>query len=207
MNRSTRIPTILAGLLISMNLFPEPAAAQTLPQRSEYRVIRQVEAFGPGTEIKLKLRSGKNLRGAIGTVQEWEFEIVTGKNKPPTRIAYSDLRLLEVRRVVFPDPASRRDRVRRAITELGTSEYIKVRLVSGDKLTGWINNPEDGEFLLVPNQQTQGEFISYDDVTDLWPLNAPRGRSGMHPLKKLAIGYAIIMGLIFAGGRSPGGLP
>ena len=205
MKLSRRFSIILAALLTWGTISPALAQTGAMAPYTEDPFRLRVRAFGTGTEVRLILVSGKKLRGTVGILEDSEFELITGRNAR-TWIPYLNLRHLEVRRIVFPDETSRRDAVRSVIRELGAGRFVKLKLVSGDKIKGVIQDPQEADFLLVPDRK-RSELIPYDEVVDLQPADAPNPKAGMHPLKKIAIGYAIIMGLIFAGSRSPGGLP
>jgi hypothetical protein len=117
------------------------------------------------------------------------------------------VREVRVKRLVYPDPSTRADRVRRAIEAFGIGEHIKVKLTSKKTRHGTIWQPQDDVFTFVPDNSAGRLPIAYDEVVELQPTVAPRPRQGRHPLVKFGIAYGVLMAFIWIGSGSNGGLP
>jgi hypothetical protein len=86
--RTFTAQALLLGLLhfslgsAGMNLRAAPPANE-LKQR--------IEQFGVGTELKLKLNGGDNVRGRVESIGNESFLLATNDNAAPREIAYNQL--------------------------------------------------------------------------------------------------------------------
>ena len=52
---------------------------------------QQVDRWGVGAEVKVKLAGGKNLRGAISGIEDESFLLVKGQKASPKRVGYAEV--------------------------------------------------------------------------------------------------------------------
>ena len=63
--------------------------AATLPNSTLTK--QQVELFGVGADVKVKLTSGKKLRGSIGGIDAQSFDLISRRDRSPRRITYDQV--------------------------------------------------------------------------------------------------------------------
>ncbi len=125
----------------------------------------QVEQFGPGARVKVKLTSGQRVSGSIDSVRENGFSIVTNKDEGPREIGYGDVRQLKLatRRYTahdHPDPSA----ARRVVMALGVGHHIVVN-PSGEKaIHGNIQSIDTEGFTVVPDNAAKPVTIAYSDI-------------------------------------------
>jgi sRNA-binding regulator protein Hfq len=210
-----RTKYIAAALVVTIAWTNTAARLDAATEWSNY-YKEKIETFGPGTEVEIELHNGKRLRGAILDFNDVCFDLMTGKRDSPLRIAFENVKNLQVTRVTIARDSSQ---LRTVLRTLGNDGEVKLRLASGKKLKGRIHWTREEEFDLVMGRKAETVTINYHDVDELWPLgdkdNAtfalpppqPQQRKKLSGFKKFCIAYAVIMMLIIKGGGTSGGLP
>jgi hypothetical protein len=156
---------------------------------------QKIEAFGPGTQLRIELENGKKLRGTINSLDDAGFDLTNGK-----RVVFDGIKEIRVTRVTYPDGASRIMRVHTSVRALGGHRDIKLRLVSGKTITARICATREDAFDVLTGRNAETVTIPYDDVEELSPVfNAAPSKTGFS-WKKWAIGYGLFMLLIAAAG-------
>jgi ribosome maturation factor RimP len=201
MNYSRFLVLFLVGLLIRPNL----AGFEWLEAAPQPQSRRDVEAFGVGTEVKL-VAGGKTWKGSIVAFNNENFDLMAGGSRT-RRISYSAVTEFAVTKATYRDSESRFDQVRRGILALGPAERVKMKLVSGKSLKGQIQKVHQDSFTFLEDKKLEVAAIPYVEVLELRPQPPVSPKRPMSGFKKFAIGYGIIMLLIWSGSKKPGSLP
>ena len=170
--------------------------------RSGY-LMQRVEAFGTGAEVSIELQNGKKVRGTMDFFDAAQIRLIDKGQA----IAFENIKDLKVTKVTYGDPSERANRVQSAVQGLGVNQKVKLRLVSGKTLKGWIQYSGENTFDLVSGEQAEIRTVAYDEVQTIWPgatsraLPFPQARpSPKAAFKKIAVAFAVIF-LLMASGK------
>ncbi len=95
--------------------------AATLPNPTLTK--QQVELFGVGADVKVKLTSGKKLRGTVGALEEYGFDLISDRGGSLRRLSYDQVTELKLAKSTYktkgaPNPEEvRRVAARRVVTQ------------------------------------------------------------------------------------------
>lgn len=131
---------------------------------------QQVELFGVGAEVKVKLASGKKLGGAIGAIDASSFALISPREGSPRQIAYDEVTELKLAKSTYrasapPNP----EEARRVVAGLGVGKHIAVKVTSGKKFRGHLQAINEDHFVLFPDREAASIEIAYGDVQELGP--------------------------------------
>ena len=182
-----RIAAALIASLLWMN-------AVEVSAQSDHVIREQIELFGPGTEVKLKLANGKVLQGSIGLVDRESFELISKQNHDRMGIAYRAVAQFEVRKKFLPGAGDTETEVRRVVNTLGIGRHFEVKTSSG-KLSGNVQRTWDDHFELLLDKKWKPVDVAYADVRELsvQPVNAPQRRAGPNMGKVIFMSFAFFM--------------
>ncbi len=166
MNHTRKVMAV--GLAVCMLLLPISDANVLLNAKSLLTpglMKQQVERWGLGANVKVKLQDGKKLRGSIAEIEEQGFTLEGKRQGPSRRLAYADVAGVELARRSYraagqPDPAE----ARRVVDALGVGKHVMVRTTAGREYHGHIKAIGADRFTLLPDQQNTALEITYSDV-------------------------------------------
>ena len=199
---SRPVAVILIGSLVWMT----GNNAIASPQASMQSVVRkQVELFGPGTEVKLKLISGKTLGGSIVSAGDEFFEVMSHREQPARQIPYFAVKEIEIRKAAFPASEDASIQQARRVVEGSLGGRIKVKVTSGKELQGSIFRIYGHHFELLPDGKVMTVNVAYADIRELRPRPQLAMRSSF--TKKALIGVTFYVLLLINARNKPGSLP
>jgi ribosome maturation factor RimP len=131
---------------------------------------QQVDRWGVGAEVKVKLAGGKNLRGAISGIEDESFLLVKGQKASPKRVGYAEVAELKLAKNLYratgqPDVIA----VMRVVEALGVGRHAVVKTTAGQEYHGNIQVIGQDQFTLLPDHQSQPVQIAYNDVQQVGP--------------------------------------
>jgi ribosome maturation factor RimP len=131
---------------------------------------QQVDRWGVGAEVKVKLAGGKNLRGAISGIEDESFLLVKGQKASPKRVGYAEVAELKLAKNLYratgqPDPLA----ALRVVEALGVGRHAVVKTTAGQEYHGNIQAIDRDQFTLLPDHQSQPVQIAYSDVQQVGP--------------------------------------
>jgi len=164
--------------------------------------MQSIATFGIGADVAIELKNGNKIRGTVDSFDPAQVRLFD-KEQP---IAFESMKELKVIKATYRDQASRANRVQSAVQGLGFTQEVKLRLVSGKTVKGWVRQSGADVFDLVSKGKAAITTIAYDEVQDIWPgaisralppAQSPR-RNGPS-VKNFAVGFAVIMALLITG--------
>lgn len=145
-------------------LFSAMPRLQAAPRQTDLK--QRVEQFGVGTELKLKLKGGENVRGSVASIGDDSF-VVTSKDDGASReIAFNDLKKVSYPKRGYksgggtPDPAA----AKRMVVQLGVGEHIMVKVSPTKKVRGYISEIHDDYFVIQPDGQASALQVPYSSI-------------------------------------------
>lgn len=167
MNLRSFTAQILALGLLHISL--ASGGAKLRAASSPAALKQRVEQFGVGTELKVKLAGGDNLRGQVESIGEDSFLLAAKDGGAPREIAYSELKDLNYPKRGYktdsaPDPAA----AKRMVVQLGVGEHIMVKVSPTEKVRGHIREIHDSHFVIQPDGEAQTREVPYSSI---WKVN------------------------------------
>ena len=164
---------IAAGLAACMLVLPLGDLAVSLQAEvppNPTLTKQQVDRWGVGAEVKVKLAGGKNLRGAISGIEDESFLLVNGQKASPKRVGYAEVAELKLAKNLYrtagqPDPLA----ALRVVEALGVGRHAVVKTTAGQEYHGNIQAIDRDQFTLLPDHQSQPVQIAYNDVQQVGP--------------------------------------
>jgi len=131
---------------------------------------QQVDRWGVGAEVKVKLAGGKNLRGAISGIEDESFLLVKGQKASPKRVGYAEVAELKLAKNLYraagkPDPLA----ALRVVEALGVGRHAVVKTIGLKEYHGNIQAIDRDQFTLLPDHQSQPVQIAYSNVQEVGP--------------------------------------
>jgi len=131
---------------------------------------QQVDRWGVGAEVKVKLAGGKNLRGAISGIEDESFLLVKGQQASPKRVGYVEVAELKLAKNLYratgqPDAIA----AMRVVEALGVGRHAVVKTTAGQEYHGNIQAIDRDQFTLLPDHQSHPVQIAYSDVQQVGP--------------------------------------
>jgi ribosome maturation factor RimP len=131
---------------------------------------QQVDRWGVGAEVKVKLAGGKNLRGAISGIEDESFLLAKGQKASPKRVGYTEVAELKLAKNLYratgqPDPLA----AMRVVEALGVGRHAVVKTTAAQEYHGNIQAIDQDYFILLPDHQSQPVQIAYSDVQQVGP--------------------------------------
>lgn len=138
---------------------PDPALAK-----------QQVELFGAGAAVKLKLAGGKKLRGSIGAIEEQGFDLISHRGASTRRITYDQVSELKLAKLTYrASGVPNAEQARRVAAGLGVGKHVAIKVASGKKFRGHIQAINDDHFVVLLDREARSIEIAYADVRKLGP--------------------------------------
>jgi len=133
-------------------------------------VKQQVNQFGVGAKVKLKLAGGKMLHGSIQAIEDKSLFMTTGGASTPQRIAFDQIAQVKLAKITYkasgqPDYLE----IRRVVTALGVGKHIMVRTTRGNEYHGNIQAIDQEHFIMLPDLQGAPVQIGYGEVSAMGP--------------------------------------
>ena len=159
---------LVVGLL-HLSLADAAWAVKT-PPPDPTAVKQQVDLFGVGANVKLKLADGKKLKGSIQSIEDGAFLLASKPEASPTRVGYDQVAELKLAKVTYktsgqPDATQ----TRRVIAGLGVGRHIVVKTADGAEYHGKVQAVEADHFTILPDHQKVPVQIAYSDTALLSP--------------------------------------
>ena len=131
---------------------------------------QQVELFGVGAELKLKLASGEKVRGSVGAIEEHGFDLISDRGGSAHRITYDQVAELKLAKSTFqtrgaPNP----EEARRVAAGLGVGRHVAVKVTSGQTFRGNLQAINEDHLVLLPDREARTMEIAYANVQALGP--------------------------------------
>jgi ribosome maturation factor RimP len=130
---------------------------------------QQVDQFGVGAKVKIRLANGKKLNGTIEAIEEDSFLLVS-KRSSPLPVAYDQVAQLKLAKNTYKAKGSVDvEEARRVIAGLGVSRHIMVKTTAGQEYHGNIQAINAESFTILPDHQTMPLQIEYNEAAQLGP--------------------------------------
>jgi ribosome maturation factor RimP len=157
---------------------------------------QQVDRWGVGAEVKVKLAGGKNLRGAISGIEDESFLLVKGQKASPKRVGYAEVAELKLAKNLYraagqPDPLA----ALRVVEALGVGRHAVVKTTAAQEYHGNIQAIDRDQFTLLADHQSQPVQIAYNDVQQVGPNLS---RNALIGIIVGAAAAAVVIGLLLA---------
>jgi ribosome maturation factor RimP len=167
MNLRTFTAQLLALGLVHLSLMSGGAKLHAASPHTDFK--QRVEQFGVGTELKIKLAGGDNVRGQVESIGDDSFLLLPKDEGAPREIAFNDLKKVRYPKRGYkaeaaPDGAA----AKRMVVQLGVGEHIMVKVSPTEKVRGHIRAIQDDHFLIQPDGQTDTMAVPYDSI---WKVN------------------------------------
>ena len=173
--------------------------AATLPNPTLTK--QQVELFGVGADVKVKLTSGKKLRGSIGGIDTQSFDLISRRNRSPLRITYDQVTQLKLAKLTYrASGPPNAEQARRVVVGLGVGKHVAVKVKSGKKFRGHLQAINEGHFVLLPDREAASIEIAYGDVQELGP-NLSTGEK-VAIIVGVVVAVAVIIVVVVALGKA-----
>jgi|ERR1019366_5749147 ribosome maturation factor RimP len=164
---------ITRGLVLCMLVLPFSDLQTSLGAATHFdpsSVKQQVDQFGVGANVKLKLAGGEMLRGSIQAIEDGSFFLNTGGASTPQRIAFDQVAQVKLAKITYkasgqPDYLE----VRRVVTALGVGKHIMVRTTQGNEYHGNIQAIDQDHLIMLPDLQSAPVQIGYGEVSAIGP--------------------------------------
>ena len=132
-------------------------------------VKEEVNLFGVGAKIKVRLADGKKLNGTIEGIETSTFLVAT-KASSPTPVAYDQVARLKFIKETYKakGPVDAVE-VRRVVAGLGVGRHIMVKTIARDEYHGNIVAIRAESFTMLPDHQTAPVQIAYDETLQTGP--------------------------------------
>ena len=161
------------GLVFCMLVLPFSDLQTSLGATTPFdpsSVKQQVDQFGVGANVKLKLAGGKMLRGSIQAIEDGSLFLTTGGASTPQRIAFDQIAQVKLAKITYkasgqPDYLE----VRRVVTALGVGKHIMVRTTRGNEYHGNIQAIDQEHLVMLPDLQSAPVQVGYDEVSAIGP--------------------------------------
>ncbi len=164
---------VALGLIVSISslALADLGIAQEMTGASTRALTRQqVDQFGVGAKVKVRLRDGRKLRGSIQAIQDETFLLASARGVSPQPVSYDQVRQLQLAKLTYrargqQDPAE----ARRVAAGLGVGHHIVVKTAAGEEYHGNIQALASDHFVVLPDRATAPVIIAYADVVQLGP--------------------------------------
>jgi ribosome maturation factor RimP len=164
------IATGLAACMLALPLGDLAVSLQAEVPPNPTLTKQQVDRWGVGAEVKVKLAGGKNLRGAISGIEDDSFLLAKGQKASPKRVGYAEVAELKLAKNLYratgqPDPLA----AMRVVEALGIGRHAVVKTAAGQEYHGNIQAIGQGYFTLLPDRETAPVQIAYNNVQQVGP--------------------------------------
>ncbi len=163
---------VAIGLVYGMMVLPlgDVATLRATPALEPGVVRQQIGQFGVGANVRVKLTSGRQLRGTLAAVADDGFLLKVKRQSTPRHVAFTEVSEIRVAKLTYratgqPDPTE----ARRVVMGLGVARHIMVKTVAGKEYHGNIQTISQNNFTLLPDHQAAPVQIAYNDVVQLGP--------------------------------------
>jgi len=189
------IATVLAACMLALPLGDLAVSLQAEVPPNPTVTKQQVDRWGVGAEVKVKLAGGKNLRGAISGIEDESFLLVKGQQASPKRVGYAEVAELKLAKNLYrasgqPDAIA----AMRVVEALGVGRHAVVKTAAGQEYHGNIQAIDRDQFTLLPDHQSQPVQIAYSDVQQVGP-NLSKGAKITIIVVVAAVAVALAVGL------------
>jgi len=155
----------MVAALLHLGLISSGVQLQAKESTNPDILKQRVEQFGVGTELKLKLANGQNIRGSVESVGDESLVVALKDNGVSREIAYDELRKVNYPKRGYkaeghPDPAA----AKRMVVQLGAGEHIMVQTGPDTKLRGHIREIYDDHFVILPDNQNAAVQVPYNSI-------------------------------------------
>ena len=150
---------ILAVALVTCLFWADSLRAATSFTPSSIR--QQVEQFGVGAKVGLKLAGGEKLRGSIEAIDDDGFLLGA------RRIAYDQVAQMQLASRIYRASKGGPEDARRVALALGVGKHVVVKMTGNRELHGHIQALDSDHFTLMPDRQAAPVQIAYNDVQHL----------------------------------------
>lgn len=150
---------------------------------------QQVELFGVGAEVEVKLASGEKLKGSIGAIDADSFDLNAGREGLPRSITYDEVTELKVKSTYRASGPPNAAEARGVAAGLGVGRHVAVKVISGKTFRGHLQAINEAHFVLRLDRGATPIEIAYGDVQQLGP-NLSKGAKIAIGLAAVAVGIA-----------------
>ncbi len=195
MNRWRQLISIaIVVAMVHLTLVDTVCSANSGPPNPA-TVRQQVDQFGVGAKVKIRLANGKKLNGTIQVIEDDSF-VVKSKDSSGTSVAYEQVAQLKLAKNTYKSKRSvDQDEARRVVTALGVGRHIMVKTVAGEEYHGRILAIGSESFTVLPDHQRTPVQVAYEDILQLGP-NLSKGAQ-IAIVVGVAVAVAIIVAVAF----------
>lgn len=163
---------VALGLVIGMlhvTLVDVARSAEPTAVLNPVAVKQQVNLFGVGAKVKVRLADGKKLNGTIEGIEADTF-LLGSKAPSPTPVAYEQVAQLKFAKETYKTkgPVDAVE-ARRVVAGLGVGRHIMVKTMAGQEYHGNILAIRAETFTVLPDHTTTPVQIAYDETLQTGP--------------------------------------
>jgi small nuclear ribonucleoprotein (snRNP)-like protein len=163
---------VAIGVVVSMlhlTLVDVARAGELTALPNSAAVKQQVELFGVGAKVKVRLADGKKLSGTIQGIEDSAF-LVASNGSSPAPVAYERVGQLKLAKNTYKakGPVDAEE-ARRVVAGLGVGRHIVVKTAAGKEYHGNIQAIKAESFSMLPDHQTMPLQIAYNEAAQLGP--------------------------------------
>jgi ribosome maturation factor RimP len=176
----------LAAGMLHLTLVDVARSAEPTSLPNPATVKEQVNLFGVGAKVKVRLADGKKLNGTIEGIETSTF-LVASKASSPTPVAYDQVARLKFTKETYKanGPVDAVE-VRRVVAGLGVGRHIMVKTMAGDEYHGNILVIRAENFTMLADHETAPVQIAYDETL----------RTGPNLSKGAKIAIVVVMAIV-----------
>jgi len=195
---------IAVAVIFGLSYTPVAFAAEPLLE-SAMRVARhlgktegqpkqQVELFGVGATVKVKLASREELEGAIAAVDTETFDLISRRDGLMRRITYGDVTELKFAKKTYKSSGAPNVGGARHVAAGLLGRHVAVKLTSGTTFRGHVQALNEDHFVLLLDQAGKPFEIPYGEVQELGPNLSTTAKTGLW----VGVGLAVVTAILVA---------
>lgn len=155
---------LVAGLAFCVMLLPI-SDLTAAPPLSVDVVKKELDQYGLGANLKLKLEDGKTVKGSLIALGDDGLQLRSKPGAEPRLIAYNKVSEVRPAKLVYRakgqvDPHE----ARRVVLGLHVGHHIQVKTTAGKEYHGNIQAIDSDTFTMLPDHQASPVQISFTDV-------------------------------------------
>lgn len=200
MRRSIAVAAIFCLSHTTVAFAAEPLLASAMRAarqfgQTERQPKQQVELFGVGATVKVKLASREKLEGSIVAIDAESFDLASRREGLRRRITYGEVTELKFAKKTYKSsgPPNATEAKRVAAGLIGG--HVAVKMPSGTTLRGHVQEVSGDHFVLLLDQAARPFEIPYGEVQELGPNLSTTAKTALWVGVGLAVATAILVAM------------
>jgi len=204
-------------LMICLSVIPAlPGSRDMIPEQNDVQkespkelkrqaaLREKLERMGSGAQVRVAMRGSSPPVTMQGTIDEIAPETFALKTKDGiTRLQYRQIEKVSLTKGGYYRSSEATDpvRVRQVLADMGIGENVKIKLNSGDRLTGKIQTIDENSVTLMEAKTGQSRVVAFSEIKELNKKTFPTWGKAV-----IIVGVAVglLAGLMYAACGSHG---